>query len=153
MGGAMTDSPPFGARDPSSGQAKALLLSFFRRTRQLRDDRRSINEDLKILRKEAKDAGFDAKRIEEVVRWQEECEKHGRERVDEAEALFDLYRMVADGQGLNFDEMMDDARDRALLAVFAGEDQTAPKAPTAKQRAASDAMIAAQIDRMTRGGR
>ncbi|AKM09865.1 GapR family DNA-binding domain-containing protein [Croceicoccus naphthovorans] len=148
----MTKSPSFGARDPSSGHAKQILLGYLRRIRALRDQRREINEDIAEVRKEAKDAGFSARRIEEVVRWQEECEKHGREVVDEAEALFDLYRMVADGQGLAFDEMMDDARDRALVKMFAGEDQTAPKPPTAKVRAASDAAIAAQIDRMTRGG-
>lgn len=149
----MTDTPSFGARDPSSGHAKQMLLGYLRRVRQLRDDRRVIGEDLAALRKEAKNAGFDAKRIEDVVRWQEECEKKGREPVDEAEALFDLYRMVADGQGLDFEEIMDDARDRALVKMFAGEDQTAPKPATAKVRAANDAMIASQIDRMTRGGR
>lgn len=148
----MTGAPSFGGRDPSSGHAKQMLVGYLRRVRQLRDDRRAIGEDLAELRKEAKAAGFDARRIEEVVRWQEECEKKGRDRVDEAEALFDLYRMVADGQGLDFEEIMDDARDRALLKMFAGDDQTEPKPPTAKVRAANAAMIAARIDRMTRGG-
>lgn len=140
-----------GRRDPTQGHSKDMLLSFMRRIRNLRDDRRAINSDIAELRKEAKSAGFDAGKIEAVVRWQEDCEDKGREIVDEAEAIFDLYRSVADGQGKDFDEMMDEARDRALLKIFAPEDQLTPKGPTKKQRAMSDAMAAAQLNRLTRG--
>lgn len=139
-----------GRRDPSSGHSKDMLLAFLRRVRALRDDRRAVNADLAELRKEIRAGGFDAAKVEAVVRWQEDCEDKGRAVVDEAEALFDLYRSVADGGGKDFDEMMDDARDRALLKIFAPEDQSAPKAPTRKQRALSDAIAAAQCNRMMR---
>lgn len=140
------------SRDPASDQAKALLLDFIRRLRALRDQRREINADMAEVRSEAKAAGFDAKRIEMVVRWQEECEDKGREIVDEGEALFDLYRSVVDGEGKNLEEIMDDARDRALLKIFAPDDQLAPKGPTKREKAVNDALAAAACNRAMRGG-
>jgi uncharacterized protein (UPF0335 family) len=139
------------ARDPASDQAKALLMDFIRRMRALRDQRREITSDLAEVRGEAKDAGFDAKRLELVVRWMEECDDKGRAIVDEGEALFDLYRSVADGEGQNLDEIMGDARDRALLKMFAPDDQMAPPAPTKKQKAVGDALAAAAANKAMRG--
>ena len=140
------------SRDPASDDAKALLLSFMRRMRALRDQRREINTDLAEVRTEAKDMGFDAKRIEMVVRWQEECEDKGREIVDEGEALFDLYRSVVDGEGRNLADIMDDARDRALLKIFAPDEQAPVKGPTKKQKAVNDALAAAAASKALREG-
>src|SRR5947207_2775563 len=83
----------------SADQAKQLLLGHVRAVKALRDQRREINADIAERKKEARDQGFDAKRIEDVVRWQEQCEKHGRPAVDEAEAMFELYRGVVEGEG------------------------------------------------------
>lgn len=118
----------------SDGQSKTLLLAFFNRIKRLREERKQITEDIAGVRKEAKDAGFDARKIEEVVRWSEDVDKHGREKVDEAEAIFDLYRQVCDGGAVPFDDMMDTARDRALLKMFAGADQVEPKINTRTKR-------------------
>lgn len=109
--------------DPADGHSKTLLVAFFNRIKSLRAERKALTDDIAEVRKEAKGAGFDARKIEEVVRWSEDCETNGREAMDEAEAIFDLYRQVVDGGARDFDAMMDSARDRALLAVFAGQDQ------------------------------
>ncbi len=138
-------------RDPSSGHDKQLLLGFIKSKRDARDRRREINAELADQRKAERKAGFDPKQIEAVVRWLEECEDKGREVVDEAEALFELYRNVADGAGLDFDEIMTDARDRALLKIFAPEDQLKPGAPTRKQKAVSDALAGCQASAWARG--
>ncbi|MCT2398513.1 GapR family DNA-binding domain-containing protein [Novosphingobium mangrovi (ex Huang et al. 2023)] len=140
-----------GRRDPSSGHSKDLLLGHIRAVRDLRDQRRDINADIAARKKEARDQGFDSTKIEEVVRWMEKCDKHGRETMDEAEALYEMYRAVVDARGEDFDSIMADARDRALLKIFAPEDQLAPQAPTRKQRAVTDAMAAAHMSRMARG--
>lgn len=140
-----------GRRDPSGGHAKDMLLSFIRRVKDLRQQVRDLNADKAEVKKEARGAGFDSTKIEEVVRWMEKCEKHGRDVMDEAEALYELYRSVVDGGGQDFNEIMDDARDRALLKIFAPDDQLKPQAPTRKQKAVADALAMAQASRMNRG--
>jgi len=141
------------SRDPSADHAKSMLLDFIRRLRALRDQRREINADMRELRSEAGDAGFSAKAIESVVRWQEECEDKGRADVDEFEALVELYRITVDGEGQNLAEIMDEARDRALLKIFAPEDQLKPKGPTKKQKAVQDALAAARCIQQMTGGK
>jgi uncharacterized protein (UPF0335 family) len=138
------------SRDAASDAAKAKLIGYIRRLRALRDQRRDINADMAEVRKEAKNEGFDAKRIEMVVRWQEECEDKGREIVDEGEALFELYRSVVDGEGRNLSDLMDDARDRALLKIFAPDDQADVRGPTKKVKAVNDALAMAQANRALR---
>lgn len=139
-------------KDPSSSDhAKQLLISQLKRGRALRDDRRAVNEDLKEWRADLKAQGFDPQKAEEVIRWQEKVEDLGREIVDEQEAMFELYRSVADGAGVNLDELMSEARDRALLKQFAPDDQLSPKPPTKKQKAASDALAMAEMNRALRG--
>lgn len=140
-----------GRRDPTSGHSKEMLLGYIRRVKDLRQQVRDLNADKAEVKKDARAAGFDGTKIEEVVRWLEKVDKHGRDTMDEAEALYDLYRQVVDGKGKAFDEIMDDARDRALLKIFAPDDQLAPKAPTAKQRQVSDALAYAAVSRMNRG--
>ncbi len=111
----------------SEGQSKTLLASYVKRAKAIIDQVIALQADMRELKKAAKNDGFDGMKIGEVARWLAKVDKHGREAVDEAEALFDLYRSVADGGAVNFDDMMDSARDRALLKVFAGEDQVEQK--------------------------
>ncbi len=141
-----------GRRDPTSGHSKEMLLGYIRRVKDLRARVRELNADKAELKKEARSVGFDSTKIEEVVRWLEKVDQHTRPVMDEAEAIFELYRAVVDGGAKDFDQMMDSARDRALLKVFAGDDQLAPKPPTQKQRQANDALAYAAVSRMNRGG-
>lgn len=139
--------------DPSaSDHARELLLAGFKYRRQLREERRDIGVELRDHAKTLRSQGFDPRRVDDVIRWLEECEKHGRDIVDEAEALFELYRGVADGGGKNLSEMMDDARDRALLAQFAGDTEAVARPESKKHKAASDALSMAEMNRMLRGG-
>lgn len=132
-------------------RAKKALLGHIRAIAALREARREINADIAERKKMAKDEGFEAKRIEEVVRWQEQCDKHGREAVDDVEAMFELYRNVLEGEAKPLSDQMATDRDRELLAVFAGEDQLAVSGPTKKQKAVNAALTGAQISRMNRG--
>ena len=136
-----------------TNHAKQLLLGHIRVVKALRENRREINADIAERKKEAREQGFDGTKIEEVVRWIEKVEKHGRDVMDESEALYDLYRQTWDGGGIDLDEVMDDARDRALLKMFAPDDQSAVKGPTKKQKAVSDALAAAQCSQAMRGGK
>ncbi|KQO57683.1 GapR family DNA-binding domain-containing protein [Sphingomonas sp. Leaf257] len=111
----------------SEGHSKDLLASYVRRAKAILDQVRDLQADMRDLKKEAKGDGFDGTKIGEVARWQCKVEKHGREVVDESEAIFDLYRTVVDGKAAKFDDMMDTARDRALLKIFAPEDQVEQK--------------------------
>jgi hypothetical protein len=87
-----------------------------------------------------------------VVRWLRKIDKHGRERVDEAEAIFDLYRQTVDGGGASFDDMMNDARDRALLRSSRPTDQVDAKVNqrTKKMR---DAVAMAKAAKAAQAGR
>lgn len=140
------------SRDTSSGHSKELLLGHIRAVKDLRDQRRELTAEIAERKKDARDQGFDGTKIEEVVRWIEKVEKHGRDVMDESEALYDLYRSTWDGKAQDFDDIMDDARDRALLKIFAPDDQTTPKGPTRKERAVADALAAAAANRAMRGG-
>lgn len=139
-----------GRRDPTDGHSKDMLLGYIRRVMALRAEVRDLNADKAEVKKEARDQGFDSTKIEEVVRWLEKVEKHGRDVMEESEAIFDLYRSVHDGQGRDFDDLMNDARDRALLKVFAPDDQSKPKGPTKRQKAIADALAGAQVSRINR---
>jgi uncharacterized protein (UPF0335 family) len=105
------------------GHSKTLLVAFINRVKTLADEIGELQADVSEVCKEAKGAGFEPTKIREVVSWLRKIDKHGRDKVDDAEAIFDLYRGVVDGKAASFDEMMDSARDRALLAVFAPNDQ------------------------------
>lgn len=105
------------------GHSKTLLVAFVNRVKRLEDERADLAADASEVCKEARDAGFDATKIREVVRWLRKVEKHGRETMDNAEQIFDLYRSVVDGGAVPLDEMMSTARDRALLKIFAPDDQ------------------------------
>jgi uncharacterized protein (UPF0335 family) len=109
------------------GQSKTLLLAFINRVKRLADEIGDLQVDITDVCKEAKGAGFEPTKIREVVAWLRKIDKHGRDKVDSAEEIFDLYRKVADGDAASFDELMDSERDRRLLAIFAPNDQVAAK--------------------------
>jgi uncharacterized protein (UPF0335 family) len=116
------------------GQSKTLLVAFVNRIKALREERTALTQDIAGVRKEAKEAGFDSRKIEEVVRWLEDVEKNGRDEMDTAEAIFDLYREVVEGGGQSFDDMMSEARDKALLKIFAPVDQVEAKVNARTQK-------------------
>ena len=110
----------------SEGQSKVLLASYVKRAKAIIDQVIALQGDMRELKKAAKNDGFDGTKIGEVARWLAKVDKHGREAEGEAEALSHRSRSDADGGAVNFDDM-DSARDRALLKVFAGEDQVEQK--------------------------
>lgn len=116
------------------GQSKLLLVGFIQRVKAIMDEVAELNADIAEECKEAKDRGFDGTKIREVARWLRKIDKHGRDKVDEAEAIFDLYRSVVGGTETKFDDMMDSARDRALLAMFAPDDQVEKKLNASRKR-------------------
>ena len=112
---------------PSGGHSRDQLVAAIREVLDIRQQVRDLNAFKAERKKEFKAAGFDSRKIEEVCMWLEKVEKHGREAMDEAEAIYDLYRQVVDGEGKAIGAMMDDARDRALLKIFAPDDQVDAK--------------------------
>lgn len=96
-------------------------------------------------RKLAGDEGFEAKQLALVVRWYEKCAKHGVEPMKLGEQVFRLYRATVDEAGgpVRPDGHAPTA-DEKLASLFA---KPAPKAPTARQRAVSDAVAMARLNR------
>lgn len=131
------------------GGSKTLLLGFIRRLKALADEIGDLQADMSDVCKEAKGAGFEPTRMREVVSWLRKIEKHGRDKVDEAEAVFDLYRQVADGGTSKLDEMMSQARDKALVAMFVPDaDGGLEEKLSARRKAASRAL---SLGRLARG--
>lgn len=133
----------------TDGHSKQLLVSAIRFVKGQLDEIAGINEVIAERCKDARDQGFDSGKIREVARWLRKVEKHGRDKMDEAEAIFDLYRSVVDTGGADLDTMMDDARDRALLKMFAGEDQVEKKLSASRKRV-STALALAQASKAAR---
>lgn len=134
----------------TSDHSATLLKGFVTRVLRLRESIAELQADVRDVRKEAKLAGFDAVKLLEVVRWLEKVEKHGRPAMEEAEALLDLYRTAVDGKAASFDDMMNDARDRALLKIFAPDDQVSPKL-NRRVAAMQHAATMARAAKMARG--
>ena len=152
----MTDKPtprhdPIGPEPEKPDHSRTMLVGYIRRVLEHREIVRDENSAKAETKKAAKDDGFDPVKIEEVCRWIEKIDKHGRDAMDEAEAIYDLYRQVYDGQGKSLSEIMDDARDRALVAQFAAQPEEKVKAPTQKQKAAADALAYTAVAKMNRG--
>lgn len=120
------------------GGSKTLLLGFFNELHSILDGIRDLQAEARDVCKEAKSAGFDATKLREVEGWVHKVEKHGRDKMDDAEAIFDLYRSVVDAPTGKFEDMMSEERDKALLKLFAPDDQVEPKlsAATRKMRGA-----------------
>lgn len=126
---------------PHDNDSEAQLRSFIKRVLNLREERKAITDDIAMVAKEAKGHGFDSVKITEVCRWLERCEKHGRDKMVEAEAIFDLYRTVAEGPERPLAEMFDDMRDKALVEMFAGKE---PAKPSKRVKGLNAARFAAQ---------
>lgn len=137
--------------DEDGGGSKTLLLAFINRLKALTDDVIDIRLDMRDVRKEAKSAGFDPVKIGEVVSWLVKVDKHGRAAMDDAEAMFDLYRSVTDADGVSLDSMMTEARDKALLKLFAPDDQVEAKI-NAKTKSMRTALVMARAAKMAREG-
>ena len=131
------------------GQSKTLLLAYIRRVKALADEIGGLQEDMAEVCREAKGAGFETKRIREVVRWLRRVDRDGRDKVDEAEAIFDLYRTVATGGATKLDAMMDSARDRTLLKIFAPDDQT-DRAVSRRRKGVASALALAAASKAAR---
>lgn len=125
-----------------AGHSKTLLVGYINRVKSVADEIKDLQADITDICKDAKGAGFEPTKIREVVRWLQKIDKHGREKVDDAEAIFDLYRSTVDGQAIDLDSMMDQARDRALVAMFAGDDQVAKEVHKKRKGVASAAALA-----------
>ena len=108
-------------------QSKTLLVGFVNRGKALADAIGDLQADYADMCREAKGAGFDGTKIREVVAWLRRVDKHGRAAMDDAEAVFDLYRSVVDAPPGSIDDMMTEARDKALLKLFAPDDQVEVK--------------------------
>lgn len=113
--------------DLPENQSKTLLTGFVTRGKALADEIGELQADLSDVIREAKGAGFDGTKIREVIAWLRKVEKHGREAMDDAEAIFDLYRSVVDAPTGKIEDMMSEARDKALLKLFAPDDQVEAK--------------------------
>ena len=127
----------------SEPHSKTLLAGFVRRGKAIADEIGDLQTDYSEMIKEARDAGFDGTKIREVVAWLRKIDKHGREKVDEAEAIFDLYRTVVDGGASAMGDLMTEARDKALLAIFAPDDQVEKKLNASRKRMTRDLALAA----------
>lgn len=144
------NAPP--SAPPSTSHQKNLLLGYIRQVVAALEQVAEANADKAEVKKSAKAAGFDPVNVERHARRLMKIDKLGRDKVLEDESLWESYRDVVEGKGKDFDDMMDDARDRALLKIFAPNPELAPKPPTLRQRAASEALAYAEVSRMNRGG-
>ncbi len=115
-----------------------------------------IRAEIAVLRGQEKDRkaaaalqGIAARQIALVVRWYEKCAQHGPEAMQAGEQVFRLYRATVDEAGgpVRPDGAPPTA-DEKLAALFAAPP---PKAPTAKQRAISDAVALARLNGRGRG--
>lgn len=131
---------------PSAEQIHETIKAVLR----LREERAAITSDIADRLREARDRGIDSRKVTEVCQWLERCDKHGRDAMIEAEALFDFYRDIAEGPVKPISELFDAARDKALAEMFAAPAEE-PKAPTRRQKAASEALRFARISKMNRG--
>src|SRR3546814_12645234 len=104
------------------GDSKQMLAGFVNRVKTIADQIKELQADITDECKDARDAGFDSTKIREVVRWLQKIDKHGREKVDEAETIFDLYRSGVDTGGKSMSEAMKTDRVNRLLCIFTPED-------------------------------
>lgn len=134
------------------GQSTEALRAFINELKERADHIAEIQEEMSDICKSARDAGFNSTRMREVVAWLRKVEKHGLIKMEEAEALFDLYRMAHQGQqARSFDEVLQSAQDRALAEKFLGTDQVDQRL-NEKRRQMAKAADMARGAREARGG-
>lgn len=132
---------------PSGASAEEQLRGFISRVLQLRGNRSEIGQEIKLELRKAKVAGFDTRKITEACMWLEKCDQHGRDQMLLSEELFQIYRDIGDGPVPEI-KVQGDSK---LVEMFTAPAPAEEKAPSQKLRQVSDAMAAAQINRMMRG--
>jgi len=93
--------------------------------------------------------GFEPKQIALVVRWYEKCVKWGADAMKAGEQVFRLYRATVDESGGAVRPQGEAPTADAKLAELFGK--PAPKAPTRKQKAVSDAIALARLNQRGAG--
>lgn len=83
----MQDEGDLHVRMPIGENSKQQLLSYVERIERLKEERKSISDDIKDVKAEAKSNGFDAKMIEKMTI---ERAKEAQKRIEER-AIFDTY--------------------------------------------------------------
>lgn len=139
---------------PQGASSEEQLRAIISRMLELRAERNEMGQTIRLELRKARACGFDPVKITEACRWLEKCDANGRDRMIASEELYQVYREI--GEGPRPEPKMEG--DSKLVAMFAGAD-AAPqrKAPTLKQKHASDAVALAQASLMNRpqrnGGR
>jgi uncharacterized protein (UPF0335 family) len=105
------------------GQSREALVAYINELKEREDQISEIREEQSEICKSAKDSGFSVAGLRDIVRWLKKVDRHGLVKVEEAEALFDLYRQVHQGGAQRFDEIVASAQNQALMAKFVGSDQ------------------------------
>lgn len=144
-------SPPPRKREPftappdasSEQQLRAIISCVL----ELRAERVGAGQTIRLELKKAKVAGFDPRKITEACIWLERCDKHGRDRMLASEELFQIYRDIGDGPQ-PAPAIEGDAK---LVALFAAPAAPEARPVSAKVKQVSDAVAAAQMNRMMRG--
>ncbi len=113
-----------------------------------------IRAEIKVLRdqeaarrKVAGEEGFQVKQLSLVVRWYEQCARHGVAAMRGGEEVYRLYRGTVEDAGGPVRPAGAPTADEKLAQLFAAP----PKAPTAKQKQYNGALAYARISRMNRG--
>lgn len=133
---------------PPNASSEEQLRAIICRILEMRGERSDMTKAIAIELRKARAAGFSPVKIAEACRWLEKCDAHGRERMLEAEELFQIYRDI--GEGPKPEVTVEG--DSKLVAMFAAPGGAAPtKAASAKVKGISDAIAMAQISRMNRG--
>jgi uncharacterized protein (UPF0335 family) len=147
---AHADAGPAAKREkfvaPPNSTSEDQLRAIISKVLELRAERVEMRSTIALELKKARASGFDPRKITEACLWLEKCDKHGRDMMLASEELFQIYREIGDGP----QPAPKIEGDSKLVAMFAG---VAPveKEPSQKLRQVSDAMAAAQINRMMRG--
>jgi uncharacterized protein (UPF0335 family) len=112
----------------SSGadHAEEQLRAFVERIERLIEDRKDINADIAAVKAEAKGFGFNPGAVMDVIKQRAFAEKHGQDALLERLSLIELYSEAVGMGGIGLDALMNQARDKALMAQFLSEAQ-APK--------------------------
>ena len=133
---------------PPDASVEDQLRAFISRVLELRGNRGEIGQEIKLELRKAKAAGFDPRKISEACMWLEKCDKHGRDRMLLSEELYQIYRDIGDGPPPEIQV----EGDSKLVEMFTASPAPAErKEPSHKLRQVSDAIAAAQINRMMRG--
>ena len=122
-------------------ETEERLRATVRSVLALREERAEITAEIKDVMKDARERGFETRKITEVCIWLERVEKHGRDEMIAAEEIFDLYREVAEGRSAAPNA---EIKDKVLAEIFATqkEEPKQSKRALAAQTAATLAAAA-----------